>query len=88
MNNGKIKQEIWAPAVRLNPVGNGYNCNVISVDGYRTLEELHSNGGSSFPDMSSVDFEAIQATMPNGWHKQVIWERVLWLDNDGKLMQR
>ena len=88
MNNGKIKQEIWAPAVRLNPVGNGYNWNVISVDGYRTLEELHSNGGSSFPDMSSVDFDAIQATMPNGWYKQVIWERVLWLDNDGKLMQR
>tara|TARA_B110000046_G_scaffold139271_1_gene145724 strand:+ start:585 stop:881 length:297 start_codon:yes stop_codon:yes gene_type:complete len=86
MNNGKINQEIWAPAVRINPVGNGYNWNVISIDGFNSLEDLFGNGGLQYPSMDSVDYEAISKTMPEGWHKQVIWERVMWLDNNGKFM--
>ena len=54
MNNGKVKQEIWAPAIRLTPLGNGYNWNVISVDGFNSLEDLYTNGGLDYPDMSSV----------------------------------
>ena len=88
MNNGKVKQEIWAPAIRLNPVGNGYNWNVISVDGFNTLEDLYSNGGIEYPDMSGIDSEALQISMPNGWHKQVVWERLMWLDESGKLKMR
>lgn len=85
MNNGKIDQEIWAPATRLNPLGNGYKSNVLSVDGYNSLDAVFNNGGKKYPDYSSVDFDAIQKTMPNGWYKQVLWERVMWLDENGNL---
>ncbi|MEC8599196.1 MAG: hypothetical protein VXY15_02485 [Bacteroidota bacterium] len=85
MNNGKIKQEIWAPATRINPLGNGYKWNVLSVDGYDSLDAVFNNGGLKYPDYSSVDFDAIQKTMPNGWYKQVLWERVMWLDENGNL---
>ena len=85
MNNGKIKQEIWAPATRLNPVGNGYKWNVLSVDGFNSLDAVFNNEGQKYPDWSSVDFDAIQKTMPDGWYKQVLWERVMWLDENGNL---
>ena len=85
MNNGKIKQEIWAAATRLNPVGNGYKWNVLSVDGYNSLDAVFNNEGQKYPDWSSVDFDAIQKTMPDGWYKQVLWERVMWLDENGNL---
>ena len=88
MNNGKVKQEVWAPAIRLTPLGNGYNWNVISVDGFNTLEDMYTNGGLDYPDTSNVDSKAIQNTMPEGWHKQIIWERIMWLDEDGKLNKR
>jgi hypothetical protein len=86
MNNGKVNQEIWAPAVRINPTGNGYNWNVISIDGFNSLEDLFGNGGMQYPSMDSVDFDAISKTLPEGWYKTVIWERVMWLDNNGKFM--
>lgn len=88
MNNGKVKQEIWAPAIRLTPLGNGYNWNVISVDGFNSLEDLYTNGGMDYPDMSSVDDKALQDSMPNGWHKQIIWERIMWLDDNGNIKTR
>ena len=87
MNNGKINQEIWAPAVRINPVGDGYNWNVISIDGYNSMEDMYGNGGLDYPSMDSVDFDALSKTMPEGWYKQVIWQRVMWLDDNGKLME-
>ena len=87
MNNGKVNQEIWAPAVRINPTGNGYNWNVITIDGYNSLSDLFQNGGKEFPSMEGVDFKSISETMPNGWYKSVIWERVMWLDDNGKLME-
>ena len=37
--------------------------------------------------MSSINFEEINSTMPNGWHKTVMWERVLWTDSEGNLMK-
>ena len=77
MNNGKVNQEIWAPAVRINPTGNGYNWNVITIDGYNSLSDLFQNGGKEFPSMEGVDFKSISETMPNGWYKSVIWERVM-----------
>ena len=85
MNNAKVKQEIWAPAIRLNPEGNGYNWNVITVDGYNSLDAVFRNEGQNWPDMGSVDFDAIRKTMPDGWYKQVLWERVMWLDEKGNL---
>ena len=87
MNNGKVNQEIWAPAVRINPTGNGYNWNVITIDGYNSLSDLFQNGGKEYPSMEGVDFKSISETMPNGWYKSVIWERVMWLDDNGKLMK-
>ena len=47
-----------------------------------------ANGGEDYPSMSSVNFEEINSTMPNGWHKTVMWERVLWTDSEGNLMKR
>ncbi|MDA9360146.1 hypothetical protein N9R15_00025 [Flavobacteriaceae bacterium] len=88
MDNGKVKQEIWAPAIRLTPLGNGYNWNVISVDGFNTLEDLYTNRGLDYPDMSSIDSKALQNSMPEGWHKQIIWERIMWLDADGEIKTR
>ena len=88
MNNGKVKQEIWAPAIRLTPQGNGYNWNVISVDGFNTLEDLYTNRGIDYPDMDSIDSKALQNSMPEGWHKQIIWERIMWLDTDGEIKMR
>ena len=88
MNNGKVKQEIWAPAIRLTPQGNGYNWNVISVDGFNTLEDLYTNRGLDYPDMSLIDSKALQNSMPKGWHKQIIWERIMWLDTDGEIKIR
>ena len=87
MNNGKINQEIWAPGVRINPVGSGYNWNVISIDGFNSLSDMFQNGGKDYPSMESVDNESLNETMPDGWYKQVIWERVMWLDDKGKFME-
>ena len=47
-------------ATRLNPVGNGYKWNVLSVDGYNSLDAVFNNEGQKYPDWSSVDFDAIQ----------------------------
>jgi hypothetical protein len=49
---------------------------------------MFANGGEDYPDMSSVNFDEISSTMPNDWHKVVIWERVLWTDSEGNLMKR
>jgi hypothetical protein len=88
MNNGKVNQELWAASVRVHPQGNGYNWNVLTVDAFKSLKDMLANGGQDYPDMSSVNFDEINSTMPNGWHKTVIWERVLWTDSEGNLMKR
>ena len=88
MNNGKVNQELWAASVRVHPQGNGYNWNVLTVDAFKSLKDMLANGGQEYPDMSSVNFDEINSTMPNGWHKTVIWERVLWTDLEGNLMKR
>ena len=87
MNNGKVNQELWAASIRVHPQGNGYNWNVLTVDAFKSLKDLFANGGEDYPDMSSVNFDDISSTMPNDWHKQVIWERVLWTDSNGNLMK-
>ena len=88
MNNGKVNQELWTASVRVHPTGNGYNWNVLTVDAFKSLKDMYANGGQEYPDMSSVNFDEINSTMPNGWYKTVIWERVLWTDSEGNLMKR
>ena len=88
MNNGNVNQELWAASVRVHPQGNGYNWNVLTVDAFKSLKDMLANGGQDYPEMSSVNFDEINSTMPNGWYKTVIWERVLWTDLEGNLMKR
>lgn len=87
MNNGKVNQELWAASIRIHPTGNGYNWNVLTVDAFSSLKDMIANGGDQYPDTSEVDGNEIASTMPNGWHKQVIWQRVLWVDSEGNLQK-
>ena len=34
--------------------------------------------------MGTVDLEARTKTIPEGGYKQAIWERVIWLNDNGK----
>ncbi len=85
MNSQKIKQQIWAVARRLNPVGNAFNWNVMTIDGYNELTDVYAPSDGDYPDISNLDLDAIDETMPYGWYKRIIWQRIVWVDEEGKI---
>ena len=48
-------------------------------------ERRRQKKNTSHNQVNSSLLDAIQKTMPNGWYKQVLWERVMWLDENGNL---
>tara|TARA_B100000989_G_scaffold88578_2_gene64029 strand:- start:684 stop:1466 length:783 start_codon:yes stop_codon:yes gene_type:complete len=88
MDNGKINQSIWATSSMLNPTGNGFDWNVKTIDGYQTLKDVYDPGSGSSLDFSEANIGKINETFPNGWYKQTLWERIIWIDSDGNLSIR
>ena len=85
MDNGEINQNIWVVSNMINPTGNGFDWNVKTVDGYDSLEDFYDPGKGTFPDLNEANLDDINKTIPNGWYKSLLWERVYWIGSDGKL---
>ena len=89
MNNGKAKQELWATSMRINPSGNGYNWNVMTIDAHSSIGDLYNPFDGKWEELNPPSQKELSETNPkNGWYKTTIWERVLWIDNDGNLMKK
>ena len=88
MNNGKAKQELWATSMRINPSGNGYNWNVMTIDAHSSIGDLYNPFDGKWEELNPPSQKELSETNPkNGWYKNTIWERVLWIDNDGNLIK-
>ena len=86
MDNGKAKQEIWATSMRINPTGNGYNWNVMTIDGYDSLNDTYNSFPGGYQNLDFPSQKDMSDTNPeNGWHKSTLWERVMWIDSNGEL---
>ena len=77
------KQKAWITASVLNPVGNHYNWNCYTADGYEKMSDIY-NPWNSEVTWPTDAMEEIGKTMETpSFHKSVVWQRMLWIDADG-----
>ena len=75
--------------MRINPSGNGYNWNVMTIDAHSSIGDLYNPFDGKWEELNPPSQKELSETNPkNGWYKTTIWERVLWIDNDGNLMKK
>ncbi|TDQ32852.1 hypothetical protein [Zeaxanthinibacter enoshimensis] len=86
MKAGNTKQVLWLTAMVLSPQGYGYNWNSYTVDGFVKYRDIF-NAWTSEVEWPQEGLEAVSKTMKNEqFYKRVIWQRRMWLDDQGKLM--
>ena len=78
------KQVGWITASVLNPTGNYYKVNCYTADAYQKLSDIY-NAWSSEVTWPEEGMTEVGKTMDSGgFYKSVIWQKVLWLDGEGK----
>lgn len=78
------KQAIWITARVLNPVGNHYNWNCYTADGYQKLSDIYNAWNSEVTWPTDGMTEIAKTMETPGFYKSVVWQKILWIDSDGK----
>ena len=81
------KQKYWNAAVVINPTGEAYDWNAYTADAYVKMSDIFDswNKEVDWPKISDDDLDDFG---DNNFYKTVIWEKRLWLDQNGNLKRR
>ena len=83
----KTTQKSWGVARRINPRGTKHGWNVMTVDGYESLDDIFQSINSTIPDISKLNIEPITKSFPDGWYEQIIWENIIRVNNKGEIIE-
>ncbi len=83
----KTAQKSWGVARRINPRGTKHNWNVMTVDGYESLDDIFQSINSTITDISKLNIEPIAKSFPDGWYEQIIWENIIRVNNKGEIIE-
>ena len=86
VKRNQTKQKSWGVARRLNPRGQRHGWNVMTVDGYETLDDVFESINSDLPGISKLNLEPIIESTPSGWFEQIIWEIVVRVNSKGEII--
>ena len=86
IKRNQTKQKSWGVARRLNPRGHKHGWNVMTVDGYETLDDVFESINSDIPGISKLNLDPIIESVPSGWFEQIIWEIIVKVDSNGKII--
>ena len=79
------KQVFWYTAAVLSPRGNGYNWNCYTVDAFKNYSDIF-NAWNTTPNWPEEGMAEVIKFLPEGnFYKSVIWQRVMWIDDQGQL---
>ena len=87
VKRNQTKQKSWGAARRINPRGHKHGWNVMTVDGYETLDDVFESINSDIPGISKVDLKSITESAPNGWYEQIIWEVLVRVNRQGEIIE-
>jgi len=82
MNTKATTQNWWSTSQVLSPLGNGYNWNYISVDGYPSLEDALDGGWANTP--TYPDLTDISKLIGGNAYKSVIWHVLMQVNRKGE----
>ena len=81
-------QKSWGVARRINPRGKKHNWNVMTVDGYESIEDIFQSINSAIPGISKLNLEPISQSFPDGWYEQIIWENIIRVNANGEIIEQ
>ena len=87
LKKNQTKQKSWGVARRINPRGHKYEWNVMTVDGFQTLDDVFESINSDVPGISKLNLKPITDSAPNGWFEQVIWEILVRVTEEGEIIE-
>ena len=78
------KQVGWMTAGVLNPRGNHYKVNCYTADAYQKMSDIYNawNSEVTWPEEGMTEIAKTMETP--GFYKSVVWQKILWIDSDGK----
>ena len=86
IKRNQTKQKNWGVARRLNPRGQRHGWNVMTVDGFETIEDVYESINSDVPGISEINLEPIVDSAPEGWYEQIIWEILIQVNDKGQII--
>ena len=86
IKRNQTKQKNWGVARRLNPRGQRHGWNVMTVDGFETIEDVYESINSEIPGISKINLEPIVKSVPEGWYEQIIWEILIQVNDKGQII--
>ena len=61
----------------------------MTIYAHSSIGDLYNPFDGKWEELNPPSQKELSETNPkNGWYKTTIWERVLWIDNDGNLMKK
>ena len=87
LKSKSTNQKSWGVARRINPRGKKHNWNVMTVDGYESIDDIFESINSSIPGISKLNIEPISKSFPEGWYEQIIWENIIRVNNKGEIIE-
>ena len=87
VKKNQTKQKSWGVARRINPRGQKHEWNVMTVDGFESLDDVFESINSDIPGISKLDLNPINNSAPDGWVEQIIWEIIVRVDSEGEIIE-
>ena len=87
MKKNQTKQKSWGVARRINPRGQKHEWNVMTVDGFESLDDVFESINSEIPGISKLDLNPIKDSAPDGWFEQIIWKIIVRVDSEGDIIE-
>ena len=87
LKRNQTKQKSWGVARRINPRGRRYGWNVMTIDGFETLDDVFETINSTIPGISKLNLEPITKLAPDGWYDQIIWENIVRVNSKGDIIE-
>ena len=87
LKSKKTTQKSWGVARRINPRGKKHYWNVMTVDGYESLDDIFQSINSTIPGISKINLEPIAKSATDGWYEQIIWENIIRVNSEGEIIE-
>ena len=87
LKSKKTTQKSWGVARRINPRGKKHYWNVMTVDGYESLDDIFQSINSTIPGISKINLEPITKSATDGWYEQIIWENIIRVNSEGEIIE-
>ena len=87
LKSKSITQKSWGVARRINPRGKKHNWNVMTIDGYESLDDIFQSINSTIPGIFELNLQPIAKSAPQGWYEQIIWENIIKVNSKGEIIE-